>query len=384
MLQVTSEIESAIRTRPGLPRLRPLPLFFTFVVLPTLIVIGYLLLFASPQYRSEAQFVVRGMQAEPLAPSGLGQMLGMAPGLSGSQKEAQAIREYLLSRDAIDALHSRKIDVATLYGRTGADYFSRLRPARPTAEKLVDYYRQRVSIAYSTEDNITRIAVTAFSPKDAQRINVALIALGEERINLLNDRAIEAGTTLAADDMMVAEDDLQKVQSNLTKYRDLTGSIDPVRKSESEQKQASEQDAILARERALLRDMARYLDASSPQMIAMRSRVVELERSLANTETKLTGSPKALTQKLARFEELKLKQELATKRYDAARMALENARTQAAKQRLFLVSLVKPGLPERAVAPRPWRTGLTVFMALAVAFAILWLLISGIREHSAD
>lgn len=383
MLQKTTEIETE-KLAPRKPLRLSAPLLFLLsVVLPTVMIIGYLLIFATPQYRSEAQFVVRGMQPEPSAPSGLGQLLGVAPGLSGTQKEAQSIREYLLSRDAIAALKARKIDVAAHYGQHNADYFSRLRPVRPPAEKLLEYYRDRVGILYNVEDNITRISVTAFSPADAQRINAALIALGEDRVNLLNERAIAAGTELAATDMAAAESELQNVQTDLTRYRDLTGDIDPARNSEGAQKQASEQEAVLARERALLNDMARYLDRSSPQMIAMRSRVTELERSLSATEARLTGNPKALAQRLARFEELKLKQEFAAKRYDAARITLENARTQAAKQRLFLVSLVKPGLPERPVAPRPWRTGLTVFMALAMAFGILWLLISGIREHRA-
>jgi capsular polysaccharide transport system permease protein len=383
MAQVKTEIDTATPVRPRSIRLTPAWMFALTVVMPTLAVVGYLLFFAAPQYRSEAQFVVRGMQPEPASPSGLGQLLGVVPGLSGSQKEAQSIREYLLSRDAIAALKVQRIDIAAIYSRGSADYISRLRPARPTAEKLLDYYRDRVGILYSAEDNITRISVTAFSPADARRINAALIALGEQRVNLLNERAIDAGSTLALTDLSAAESELQKVQADLTRYRDLTGDIDPVRNSESAQKQAGEQEAVLARERALRNDMARYLDASSPQMIAMRSRVAELERSLAATTAKLTGNPKALAQRLSRFEELKLKREFAAKRYDTARIALENARVQAAKQRLFLVSLVKPGLPERPVAPRPWRSGLTAFMALAMAFGIIWLLLSGIREHRA-
>jgi capsular polysaccharide transport system permease protein len=384
MLQRTASSEEQAGTAAFTwPRPTSLRLFSLLVIVPTLVVLVYLLAFASPQYRSETQFVIRGMQPEPAGTGGLGQLLGMGAGLSGTQKEAQSIREYLLSADAIAALKVRRIDVAESYSRLDADYFSRLRPKRPQAEKLLEYYRDKVIVSYSPDDNIARVAVTAFSPSDAQRIATALIAMGEQQVNRLNDRAIEAGTSVANEEMIEAETELADIQAELTGFRDLTGDIDPARNSEGAQKQIAEQEAALSRERALLADMARYLDRSAPQMVAMRSRVAEMEHALGATEAKLTGTPKALAKRLARYEELKLRQGFAAKRYDAARIGVESAQAQAAKQRLFLVQLVKPGNPERPVAPRPWRTSLAVFLALAAAFGILWLLIAGVREHQA-
>ena len=384
---MTDTAETAeTKTAPSLLRgsmLSPLRLFLLLVIAPTLLVLFYLLAFASPQYRSESQFVVRGMQTEPASTGGLGQLLGMGPGLSGAQKEAQAIKEYLLSADALAALKAKKIDIASLYTGASADYFSRLRSGRPQAEELLEYYRSKVIIGYSPDDSITRVAVTAFSPSDAQRLATALIAMGEERVNTLNERAIEAGTSVANNELLQAEKELSEIQAELTNFRDMTGDIDPARNSEGAQQQIAEQKAELSRERALLADMARYLDRSAPQMIAMRSRVAELERALVATKGQLTGTPKALAKRLARYEDMKLRQGFAAKRYDAARIGVENAQAQAAKQRLFLVLLVKPSKPERPVAPRPWRTALAVFLALAAAFGILWLIIAGVREHQA-
>lgn len=384
---MTDTAETAeTKTAPSLLRgsmLSPLRLFLLLVIAPTLLVLLYLLTFASPQYRSESQFVVRGMQPEPAATGGIGQLLGMGPGLSGAQKEAQAIKEYLLSADALAALKEKKINVASLYAMTSADYFSRLKSEHPQAEELLEHYRGKVIIGYSADDNITRVAVTAFSPSDAQRLASALIAMGEERVNTLNQRAIEAGTSIAREELVKAETELSEVQAELTGFRDLTGDIDPARNSEGAQQQIAEQKAELSRERALLADMARYLDRSAPQMIAMRSRVAELERALVATKGQLTGTPKALAKRLARYEDMKLRQGFSAKRYDAARIGVENAQAQAAKQRLFLVLLVKPSKPERPVAPRPWRTAFAVFLALAAAFGILWLIIAGVREHQA-
>jgi capsular polysaccharide transport system permease protein len=384
MLQrTTSDDDAAMATARRWPRITILRLFALIVIAPTLCVLLYLLTIASPQYRSEAQFIVRGMQPEPAAIGGIGQLLGLGSGLSGSQKEAQSIREYLLSADAVAALKAQKIDIAALYTRGDADYFSRLRPSRPQTERIMDYYRDKVTVSYNSDDNIIRVSATAFSPLDAKRVASALISLGESRVNELNDRAIDAGTTLANGELLDAENELSVIQSELTGFRDITGDIDPSRNSEGVQKLIAEQESVLVRERALLNDMSRYLDRSSPQMIAVRSRVTELERALNKTQAKLTGNPAALAKRLARYEELKLRQSFAAKRYDAARIGVEAAQAQAAKQRLFLVQLIKPSTPQRPVAPRPWRTALTVFLALAAAYGILWLLIAGVREHQA-
>lgn len=383
MLQQTTDSEPvASSDRLRLPMATPARLFSVLVVLPTMLVLAYLLLFASAQYRSEAQFVVRGMQPEPAAVGGLGQLLGVGTGLSGTQKEAQSIREYLMSADAIAALRAQKIDIRAVYGRPDADYFSRLPPNAP-AEKLLEYYRDKVTVGFDPDNGLTRVTVTAFSPKDAQRIAAALIEMGEAQVNRLNRRVIEAGTAVAGEQLAEAEAELAGIQAELTGFRDITGDIDPERNSEGAQKQIAEQESLLAREQALLADMGRYLDGSAPQMIAMRSRVREMERSLGATRARLTGAPGTLAKRLARYEQLRLRQGFAAKRYDAARAGVENAQAQAAKQRLFLVQVVKPGKPERPVAPRPLQTSLAVFLGLAAAFAIMWLLIAGVREHQA-
>lgn len=384
MLQQTNDSDQiAGRSRFLLPKATPSRLFFLVVFVPTLFVLLYLLVFASPQYRSETQFVVRGMQPERAATSGLGQLFGVDAGLSGTQKETQSVREYLLSADAITALNAQKVDIVSIYNKSGTDYFSGLGTSNPQAERLLEYYRNKVSVSFSPDDGITRVAATAFSQGDAQRITTALVAMGEAQINRLNQRAIEAGTALASRELAEAEKELASIQSELTGFRDLTGDIDPARNSEGAQKLIAEQEANLGRERALLADMRRYLDNSAPQIIAMRSRVQEQERALESTRSKLTGNPAALAKRLARYEYLKLRQSFTAKRYDSARIGVENAQAQAAKQQLFLVQIVRPTKPERPVAPRPWRTSFVVFLGLAAAFAISWLLVAGIREHQA-
>ena len=355
--------------------------FVLLVLVPTLLVLGYQLLVASPQYVSRTQYLIRGIEAERPGATGLGALLVSAD--KGSAREAGAIRDYLNSPDAIAALRQKGIDVAALYSRRDADWFSRLRFAKPRAETLLDYYRGKVAIEYDEEAGITRIAVRAFAPKDAQQLAATLVALGEARVNTFNQRALASAMALAEADLTQAEDELARIQGELTGFRDLTGEIDPALGSVGENQQLQQLEAQLARERAELTSMSRFLTPGSPQMQIQQSRVAALAGEAARIERRITGSPKALSGRLAAYEALKLRQDFAAKSLQEARSGVLRAREQAGKQRLFFVEVVRPNLPEKPAYPRPWRNALALLTALAVAYAIGWLVLAGVREHQA-
>ena len=78
---------------------------------------------------------------------------------------------------------------------------------------------------------------------------------------------------------------------------------------------------------------------------------------------------------------MRLQQEFAAKRYETARARLEQARTRAANEQLFIVAVVEPNLPEKPALPKPFRTTLLILIGLSVAYGIGWMLIAGVREH---
>lgn len=357
--------------------------FFLIVLLPTLLVAAYLSLVASDQYRSEAQFVVRSIQTDTAPAGGMGQLLGLTGVLSPGQREAQSIREYLLSMDAIAALKRRGVDLVVVYRREGVDPLSRLWFAQPRAETLRDYYRSHVDIVYDPDDAITRVSVHAFQPGDARRITQALLALGEERVNAFNDRLFKASFAQAQGDLASAQSDLGGIQAQLSVFRERNRDIDPQGSGEGGLKLVEAQQAALDSQRTLLDDMSRQLSPRSPQVMAQRSRVAAMALALEASRGRLTGAPEAVSSRLGVYENLKLQQDFAARRYEAARAALEAARDRADKDRLFVVEVVQPNLPEKPDLPRPVRTTLMIFIALLLAYGIGWMLIAGIREHQA-
>jgi capsular polysaccharide transport system permease protein len=136
-------------------------MFMAMVVLPTLIVAGYLFLIASDQYESEVHFLVRRADVQTMPGTGVSQALSMVTGVSAAQNEAMSVADYLTSHDVVDTLrdHDRLVE---RFRDTGADFFSRLRQANPTPEKLLKYYRQQVKVHHNTETGITTLDVRSF------------------------------------------------------------------------------------------------------------------------------------------------------------------------------------------------------------------------------
>ena len=95
--------------------------FFVLVVTPTIVAGLYFGLIAAPQYVSETEYVVRGVDAHHA--SGLASLLNTF-GISRAADETSAIESFLKSRDVLARLNAR-VDLRTVYGSHAADWFSR-------------------------------------------------------------------------------------------------------------------------------------------------------------------------------------------------------------------------------------------------------------------
>jgi capsular polysaccharide transport system permease protein len=373
---------AASRTRHWGHRALRSPLFW-IVGMPVLIAAIYLFLIAAPQYRSEAQFVIRGLDSPRVEANGFGQLLGVTPTLDPSAKATYILIEYLRSPEAIAALKARKIDLVTIFRRPEADFVARLSKDDAPMEDLLKYYRNKVQIGVDSDTGIARDSVTAFRPDDARAIARTIIALGEERINQINERLFSNTVTIAREEFGEAADELSSAQVSLSLFRNRSGDIDPESSGKGEQEQAITQQAGLDRQRARLSDMRRYLSPTSPQVVAMEGYVRSLEAAAARGRGRLTGAPGAVSQRLGEYEELGLKQELAAKRYEAARLALQAANERVEKEQLFVLPVVRPTVPEKPVYPKPFRTLATILMTALLLYAFILIVTAGIREHRA-
>ena len=365
------------------PALRRRRWFLTLVVLPTLLTTLYYAVVAAPQYESEARFIVRSTESSgPSVGSGLGQMLGLTGRMSSAQSEAFSIDDYMQSHDAVAALQN-SLNLVGMFRRSEADVVARLWHAHPSAESLLKYYRRQVSVQYNEDTGITVVRAHAFRPDDARDLVQALLTLGEARVNEFNARAIQDTLRVSQHEVDNAEQQVLAAEQALTAFRLRERDIDPQRTSTGQLALMQALQQQLAQSDAQLAGMGASVRQDSPQYVALKNRIGALEGQITHESGRLTGRSGALAPVLADYDQLTLKREFAEKTYTSAMGALETARLQAIRQQLFVVNVVRPNLPERALFPKATMTIATVFLALLLSYAIGWLMIAGMREHAA-
>lgn len=356
--------------------------FLLFVILPTLLTAIYYYGIAAKQYESEARFIVRGSQSNGPMISGLGQILGMSAGLSAAQSESFSVDDFMNSHDAVAELQN-KLDLVSMFRRPQADFFARLWWPDPSAETLLRYYRNQVTIKYNEDTGITTIKANTFAPEDSRNLVQALLTLSEERVNEFNERAIEDTVRVAQREVETAEKRVATAQQNLTTFRMHEQDIDPQKTSTAQLALVHTLQLQLVQSRAQLAGMGASVQPDSPQYIALQDRIRALEGQVAAEAARLTGHNGALAPVLASYEQLTLQREFAQTSYTSALTALENARLQAMRQQLFVINVVRPNLPQRALFPRSTMMIATVFLGLLLSYSIGWLIIAGMREHAA-
>jgi capsular polysaccharide transport system permease protein len=326
---------------------------------------------------------VRASEQSAAVPSGLGQVLSLAGGVSEAQSEALSVGDYLNSHDAVAALRANDQLVAR-FRRPEADLGSRIFSAKPSSELLLKYYRKHVDVEFSAETGLTTLRVRTFRPQDSYAIINALLRLGEQRVNDLNIRAYQDTLAVASRQLDEAEVAVANSQTKMTGFRQSKADIDPAGTGEAQIHLVSQLQASLAEARAQLASMSGSIRPDSPQYITAAQRVRALEGQVAAQSARLAGGGQGnIANDLGSYEGLRLRQDFAAKRYAAAAAALEQARDRAMKQQLFVVRVVEPNVPEKSTYPRRLTIVATFFFGLLLAYSIGWLIVAGVKEHAA-
>lgn len=355
--------------------------FLVIVVLPTLLTAIYFLLIATPQYVSEAKFIVRS--AERSQPNSLGLVLE-GVGLSAAQGDAFAVHEYMTSRDAMREL-APQIDVAAIYSRPGVDFLARFpQPfGSRTEDDLHRHFAKYLTVGYNSSTGISTVRVRAFRPRDAQALDDALLRGGERLVNRLNARAASNTVADAERVLIEAEARLDDAQTSLAGFRNREGLLDP----QASAREIAEVVTGLASRVANLRAERSQLavDApASPQIPILDSQIRAFEGQIASERGKMVGSSGSLAPRIGTYENLVFDRDIADKSLASARVALDTAHQDARRQKLYLERVVSPNLPDKASEPRRWRAIILVLLTMTIIYGLGWLILAGVREHRQD
>jgi capsular polysaccharide transport system permease protein len=356
------------------------PLFLLTVVVPTAFAILYFGLFASDVYVSESRFVVRS--PDKPAASGLGVLLKSA-GFSNAGDEIYAAHEYVRSRDALKELN-RNDAVVRSYGNSAISIFNRFNPLGlgGSFEDLYDYYGGKVRVEYATTSAITTLTVRAFAPQDAQMFNRQLLERSEELVNRLNNRGRTDLIRFSTEEVVEAKMAAREAALSLARFRNARGIIDPEKQATLQLQMVSKLQDELIGARTQLQQL-QAMAPENPQIPILEVRINSLSREIDEQLGLVAGNRRSLSATAAQYQRLELEREFADRRLAAAMNSLEEARNEARRKQAYVERIVQPSLPDEAQEPRRLRGILATLVLGLAAWAILKMLLAGIREHHA-
>ncbi len=356
-------------------------LFLFLVVIPTLVSSLYFGLIASDVYVSQSKFVIYNPQT-PSPSTGLGGLLqGVGLG-NNSSYAANAVHDYLLSRDALQDL-ANKLHYRDMVSRHAIDPFNRFGGwvwFDTTFEQLYRYYTRMVGDDVDATTNISTLTVDAYTASDAQRVNQELLTLAQKLVNQMNARANQDSVHFYRLQVRAAEGKVQKAAEALAKYRNKSKVFSPAPQANLQEQLVSNlQDQQLAAQIQL--GQLEINAPKNPRIPLIKKGIADLRQQIANQSARVTGNHESLASKSVEYERFDLAQSFAQRELAAAISSLEQARIQAQKQQLFIETIVQPNLPDEALAPKRFRNVLATLMVGLLLWGVFSVIFAGIREH---
>lgn len=348
------------------------------VGVPTFLVALYQLFWESDIYISESRFVVRS--PERRNSSVLGSLL-QGTGFGRTQDDSYAVREYVLSRDALQVLNE-KINIKASYADRGVDIFSRFAglDMDDSFEALHRYYQDKVEVVPDSTSSIVTLTVRAFKANDAVSANRILLEQSEDLVNKLNERGRQDLIRYAQSEVTQAAKAAKVAALSLSNYRNAQNVVDPERQANVQLQQIAKLQDDLVSTKTQLSQLEAFTPRN-PQIPALRNRTATLRREISKETERVAGGRSSLANKAAGIQQLALEAEFANKQLASALASLEAARNDAQRQQVYLERIAQPSTPDVAQEPRRFRGVLGTLLLGFLAWGILNMLLAGIREH---
>lgn len=353
-------------------------LLLVTTIIPTALAILYFGLIASDVYISESRFVVRSPERQTASPLGL---ILKGAGFSKAQDDSYTVQDYVLSRDALKTLDD-ELKIKDAYSASTIDPFSRFAGLDwdSSMEAFHQYYQKKINVQLDSASSITTLTIRAFTAEAAKNINQRLVDHSEDLVNKLNERGRQDMIRFAAEEVAAAQAVAKAAALALSAYRNAKGVIDPEKQSTIPLQQVAKlQDELLATRTQVIQ--LEKLAKDNPQLPVLRQRVGLLESEIDAETKRVTGGERSLAGKAAEYQRLVLEREFADKMLASAMNSLEQAKNEAQRKQLYLERIVLPNKPDNAMEPRRIRGIVSTFAVGLVMFAVLTMLVAGMKEH---
>lgn len=373
------------RARKGdrLFRLFTISSFISLFIVPTALAVFYYSFIASNQYIAEARFSIRSAESSGSSPiAGLSALIG-----AGQATDAAIVAEYVKSGSVINQLRT-PLDLIELFTTKRWDPVASL-GSEPTMEDLIKYWKGQIDISVERSSGLTTLRVRAFSPEDSLKLANEILRIAEQMVNTLTRRTEQNALREAEAELENAKLRLADSIQNLKVVRDATGILDVSLAATANMEILTKlrlEKAKLDVQIGALEDNesrnAPQLGALKNQSKAMASQIEKYEQSIAGAVTVSAGQA-SIAARGAGLAEAETNLKVAQAEYQKSVAVFEMARVTAERQRSYILTHVKPTLPQESLYPK---RVLTVF-AVAFGAGLLWAIVIGgamlARDHTA-
>lgn len=345
-----------------------------FVLLPTLAVVSYLALIATPLYEARAVVLI-AKPSQGDAP--LGGLLGSLTGQS-TLSETFMAQEFIRSQDMMDQLEEETGLIATL-SSAAMDPLRRLRDLPALTFSKQDQFTRFVDAAINIQTGLLTLYVRM--PDKAQAIAISQTVLDRTaaRITGLSEDLFDQRLTRARAAVAEAQAALAAAQTDLIQFQITTGETNPQARIDTV---FATIQALEAEKQALANQM-QELAAIGGGKPFQKERLAEMAAGLdlrITEQRRLLVDParaggKTLNALLLDHEMLVLQVRVSEEALTQTRQALAAATDAAALGRSTFQIVVPPKTSEHASAPNVGMSGLVALIALLGLFSVAKLLL---------
>lgn len=358
-------------------------LYFTiFVLVPTLLTAFYLMFIATPQYISEAHFVVRGRSSQSgISLSNILQASGGAGG-GASSENTYVVQDYLQSRDAAELL-IKQDNLFDVYSRPEADFLARF-PSfgySKNFEHFYKFYKKHVLVEQDSETSISILTVRTFRATDSQKVARALLDAGENLVNEINRRQRDNLIHATSLEVQASETKLRGINQKLAEYRDVVALIDPLRQSTPMISFVTSLQNMLTSTNMQLNQLKESAP-NSPLIAAYQRQASILEEQIKQSGKLITGSNESLVPKITGYEDLMIQREMQQRILASNVASLEAAKQQANQQMIYVDEVAQPNAPDWPEYPRNLIILTIVFISTLGLYIMGKLLIASAQERN--
>lgn len=356
---------------------------FGLVVLPLAAAALYLWLVAGDQYASTTGFTVR--QEERGAASDLIGGLAQFAGAGRGRSDPEVLYEFIRSQELVETIE-RDIGLVAHYARRwpGDPVFALWPDA--SIEDLLWFWQRVVRISFDQATGLIEVQVRAFDAPTAQRIATVILAESQAMINRLNETARRDAMRYARADLDEAIARLKTAREAMTAFRVRTQIVDPDADIQGRMgvlNSLQQQLATALVEHDLLLGTT---DAGDPRRRQAERRIEVIRERIAEERRLFAAENIAAVNEdyptlLAQYESLRVDLDFAEETYRAALVALDRARSDAARQSLYLATYIRPTLADEPEYPqRAVLFGLAALF-LGLAWSIMALVYYSLRDR---